>query len=288
MQARAERAVEQDTVTGVTIVIVTGLPAPTPRARTASRHRRGHTPTCPRRWTSWSTRTTRGPDVPAALDVEERAAAGGGPAARASCQRRWWAGCCPTPATACRPTARPWRAPQHPDRDAQFRYINARSAAFQAARQPVISVDTKKKELVGDFKNGGREWRPTGQPEPVRVHDFIIRERQGDPLRRLRPRANAGWVSVGIDHDTAEFAVHDPPVVAQMGRQRYPDADRLLITADAAAPTAPSACGRWSCSRSPTRPAWRSRLPLPPGTSKWNKIEHRLFSFITMNWRGRP
>jgi hypothetical protein len=180
----------------------------------------------------------------------------------------------------------------HPDRDAQFGYINARMKEALAAGEPAISVDTKKKELVGDFKNGGREYRPQGQPEKVRVHDFRIPE-----LGRAAPYGiydianNAGWVSVGIDHDTASFAVNAIRRWWQaMGRERYPQATRLLITAD---------CGGSNGARVRL---WKRELQtlaneigvaitvchLPPGTSKWNKIEHRLFSFITQNWRARP
>jgi hypothetical protein len=180
----------------------------------------------------------------------------------------------------------------HPDRDAQFGYINAQVKQALAAGEPAISVDTKKKELVGDFKNAGREYRPKGQPEPVRVHDFLIPE-----LGRAAPYGvydiadNAGWVSLGIDHDTASFAVNAIRRWWQaMGRTRYPYATQLLVTAD---------CGGSNGARVRL---WKRELQalanelgiaitvchLPPGTSKWNKIEHRLFSFITQNWRGRP
>jgi len=180
----------------------------------------------------------------------------------------------------------------HPDRDAQFGYINQQVTATLAAGEPAVSVDTKKKELVGDFKNAGREYRPVGEPEPVRVHDFLIPE-----LGRAAPYgvydigANAGWVSLGIDHDTASFAVNAIRRWWQaMGQARYPRATRLLITAD---------CGGSNGARVRL---WKLELQkladelglaitvchLPPGTSKWNKIEHRLFSFITQNWRGKP
>jgi hypothetical protein len=180
----------------------------------------------------------------------------------------------------------------NPDRDAQFGYINTQVKAALAADQPAISVDTKKKELVGDFKNSGRELRPKGQPEPVRVHDFKIPE-----LGRAAPygvydiAGNTGWVSVGIDHDTASFAVNAiRRWWLEMGCVRYPDAKTLLITAD---------CGG---SNGVRVRLWKRELQnladdlgltvtvchLPPGTSKWNKIEHRLFSFITQNWRGKP
>jgi hypothetical protein len=180
----------------------------------------------------------------------------------------------------------------NPDRDAQFVYINTQMKAVLADGRPAISVDTKKKELVGDFKNAGRELRPKGEPEPVRVHDFKIPE-----LGRAAPygvydiAGNTGWVSVGIDHDTASFAVNAiRRWWLEMGQARYPEAKTLLITAD---------CGGSNGARVRL---WKWELQnladelgltitvchLPPGTSKWNKIEHRLFSFITQNWRGKP
>jgi Rhodopirellula transposase DDE domain len=181
---------------------------------------------------------------------------------------------------------------QHIDRDAQFRYIDDRAKAFLKARQPVISCDTKKKELVGNFKNNGREWRPKGRPEPVDVHDFM------DPkLKRAVPYGvydvnnNVGWVSVGTDSDTASFAVN---AIRRwwrvMGRKRYPKAKRLMIAADAGGSNG-YRTRLWKVELQ--RLANELKLPitvchLPPGTSKWNKIEHRLFSFITKNWRGRP
>jgi hypothetical protein len=181
---------------------------------------------------------------------------------------------------------------QHPDRDAQFRYINEQARAHQDAGDPVISVDTKKKELVGEFKNAGREWRPKGHPVATRTHDF-----PGDSLGKAIPygvydvTANAGWVNVGTGHDTAAFAVE--PVRRwwkAAGQAGYPLARRLLITADAGG------------SNGYRTRAWKTGLAalaaetgleitcchFPPGTSKWNKVEHRLFSAITMNWRGRP
>lgn len=181
---------------------------------------------------------------------------------------------------------------QHPDRNAQFEFIYGRVDEFQARGAPVISVDTKKKELVGDFKNGGQEWQPKGEPVPVRVHDFIDKN-----LGKVIPYGiydiarNTGWVNVGTDHDTPAFAVES---IWQwwwrMGRRTYPDASELLITADS---------GGSNSSRSRV---WKASLQdfadrtgltvcvshLPPGTSKWNKIEHRLFCHITANWRGRP
>jgi hypothetical protein len=180
----------------------------------------------------------------------------------------------------------------HMDRDAQFHYIADQAKAFLAANEPVISVDTKKKELVGNFKNNGREWRPKGSPEAVKVHDFI-----NPKLGRAIPYGiydigdNKGWVSVGTDHDTASFAVH---AIGRwwftMGQTRYPNATRLLVTADGGG------------SNGHRVRLWKVELQtlaktlgipitvchLPPGTSKWNKIEHRLFSFITINWRGKP
>ena len=180
----------------------------------------------------------------------------------------------------------------HPDRDAQFHYINDRVKAALAAGEPAISVDTKKKELVGDFKNAGREWRPQGAPEEVRVHDFIIPE-----LGRAVPYGvydiadNAGWVSVGISHDTAAFATNAIRSWWKlMGRERYPNANSLLITADGGGSNG-SRVRLWKLELQ--KLADDLGVPvtvchLPPGTSKWNKIEHRLFSFITTNWRGKP
>ena len=180
----------------------------------------------------------------------------------------------------------------HTDRDAQFQYIGDQAAAFLAAGEPVISVDTKKKELVGDFKNNGRQWRPKASPEAVKVHDFI------DPkLGRAIPYGvydigdNKGWVSVGTDHDTASFAVHAiHRWWLTMGRNRYPQATRLLVTADGGGSNG-HRVRLWKIELQEL--ANSLRLPitvchLPPGTSKWNKIEHRLFSFITINWRGKP
>lgn len=180
----------------------------------------------------------------------------------------------------------------HPDRDAQFHYINDRVKEALAAGEPAISVDTKKKELVGDFRNGGREWRPQGSPEKVRVHDFVIPE-----LGRAVPYGvydianNAGWVSVGIDHDTAAFAANAIRGWWKlMGRERYPNAHRLLISADGGGSNG-SRVRLWKIELQ--KLADELGVPitvchLPPGTSKWNKIEHRLFSFITGNWRGKP
>lgn len=180
----------------------------------------------------------------------------------------------------------------HPDRNAQFAHINQTAAAFLAAGDPVISVDAKKKERVGDVKDGGREGQPTGEPEAVRVYDFKIPE-----LGRVTPygvydvAANAGWVSVGIDHDTAACAVASiGRWWEQTGRARYPRARRLLITADGGGSNG-SRNRLWK--RELQRLADQTGLatsvcPFPPGTSKWNTIEHRLFSYITQNWRGRP
>jgi hypothetical protein len=181
---------------------------------------------------------------------------------------------------------------QHPDRDAQFRYINDRVKDHQADDEPVVSVDTKKKELIGEFKNAGREWRPVGEPVRVDVHDF-----PGDALGKALPygvydlTTDTGWVNVGCDHDTAAFAVESIRRWWNgQGRLDYPQATRLLITADAGG------------SNGYRTRAWKTELAalaaetglaltvchFPPGTSKWNKVEHRLFSHITMNWRGRP
>jgi hypothetical protein len=180
----------------------------------------------------------------------------------------------------------------HPDRDAQFAHLNAAAEAALAAGDPVISVDTKKKELVGDFKNGGREWRPQGEPEEVRVHDFVIPE-----LGRVSPygvydlAANAGWVSVGIDHDTAAFAVATiRRWWERAGRARYPEAQRLLITADGGGSNGSRVrLWKWELQRLADETGLTIRVcHFPPGTSKWNKIEHRLFAFISQNWRGKP
>jgi hypothetical protein len=180
----------------------------------------------------------------------------------------------------------------HPDRDAQFRYLTSLITACHQHEQPVISVDTKKKELVGDFKNRGREWRPHGQPLPVRVHDFL------DPaLGKAIPYGvydlahNEGWVSVGIAHDTAEFAVNAIRLWwTRMGRHRCPCARTLLITADGGGSNGPrSRLWKWALQRlADDFDLTLSVCHFPPGTSKWNKIEHRLFSFISQNWRGKP
>lgn len=181
---------------------------------------------------------------------------------------------------------------QHVDRDAQFHYLNEQAREHRDAGQPVISVDTKKKELVGEFKNHGRQWRPAGDPVPVHVHDFIdTRLGKAIPYGIYDLAANTGWVNVGTDHDTAAFAVESIRRWWHgQGHGSYPQATRLLITADAGG------------SNGYRTRSWKLELAqlaaetgltitvchLPPGTSKWNKIEHRLFSHITMNWRGRP
>jgi transposase len=181
---------------------------------------------------------------------------------------------------------------QHADRDAQFQYLASQVGEHVAAGQPVVSVDTKKKEIVGEFKNGGREYQPAGQPEPVRVHDFMDKELgKAIPYGIYDVSANTGWVSVGNDHDTSAFAVATlRSWWDTIGKARYPNADKLLICADGGG------------SNGSRVRAWKIELAafaaqtgltvtvchLPPGTSKWNRIEHRLFSQITMNWRGRP
>ena len=180
----------------------------------------------------------------------------------------------------------------HPDRDRQFRHIGERVSEAIAAGQPVVSVDTKQKELVGDFKNGGREWRPVGEPVAVRTHDFKDKELgKAVPYGVYDLDEDTGFVSVGISNDTAQFSVASIRAWwEQLGRERYPDASELVITAD---------CGGSNGYR--TR-LWKTELQaladetglaisvchFPPGTSKWNKIEHRLFSFISQNWRGKP
>jgi hypothetical protein len=180
----------------------------------------------------------------------------------------------------------------HVDRDAQFHYINDRVKEALASGNPAISVDTKKKELVGDFRNAGREWRPKGSPEEVRVHDFVIPELgRAVPYGVYDIAGNTGWVSVGIDHDTAAFATNAIRSWWQlMGRARYPKAKSLLITADGGGSNG-SRVRLWKLELQ--KLADELDVPitvchLPPGTSKWNKIEHRLFSFITSNWRGKP
>jgi len=180
----------------------------------------------------------------------------------------------------------------HPDRDAQFEHINAAVVAAQANRQPVISVDTKKKELIGNFRNGGSDWRPKGSPDRVNVHYFIDKDLgKAAPYGVYDVTANAGFVSVGVSSDTAEFAVQSIRCwLGRMGRQRYPEARELTITAD---------CGGANGARVRL---WKVELQKladetglhlhvlhsPPGTSKWNRIEHRMFRHITQNWRGRP
>jgi hypothetical protein len=180
----------------------------------------------------------------------------------------------------------------HPDRDAQFQYIHRRAKVFQTQEQPVISVDTKKKELVGQYRNAGQEWHLQGQPEEVNVYDFPDKE-----LGKIIPygvydeATNTGWVSVGVDHDTAEFAVETVRRWWRyMGSQVYPKAKRILITADGGGSNG-SRCRLWKVELQ--RFADESGLAIsvchfPPGTSKWNKIEHRMFCHITENWRGRP
>jgi hypothetical protein len=181
---------------------------------------------------------------------------------------------------------------QHPDRDSQFRYINAQVVAFQAAGDPVISVDTKKKELVGNFANGGAEWEPKGAPRKVNVHDFADKELgKAVPYGVYDLTANAGWVNVGTDADTGQFAVESiRRWWNTVGKLAYPHATRLLITADSGGSNG-SRLRLWKTELA----AFAAQagleitvLHLPPGTSKWNKVEHRLFSHISMNWRGRP
>jgi hypothetical protein len=180
----------------------------------------------------------------------------------------------------------------HVDRNAQFEHINAQALAFMRRGQPVISVDTKKKELVGEFKNGGREWSPQGEPDEVQVHDFLDKKLgKAIPYGVYDLTNNQGWVSVGIDHDTAEFATGAiGRWWKKMGRKCYPGAKELLITADGGGSNG-SRCRLWKVALQ--RLADQLGIPIhvchfPPGTSKWNKIEHRMFCHITQNWRGRP
>ena len=180
----------------------------------------------------------------------------------------------------------------HPDRDAQFRHINDAVRRFLDRTEPAVSVDTKKKELVGDFKNAGREWHPQGQPEQVRVHDFLDKTKgKAIPYGVYDILNNQGWVSVGIDHDTAQFAANSiRRWWREMGRRRFPQASQLLITADGGGSNGYRS-RLWKVALQELADDLGLRLKVchfPPGTSKWNKIEHRLFSFITQNWRGRP
>lgn len=181
---------------------------------------------------------------------------------------------------------------RHPDRSAQFEHINRRVRKYLRANDPVISVDTKKKELVGNFKNGGQELRPQGDPERVRVHDFVIPELgRAIPYGVYDLGSNSGWVSVGIDHDTASFAVESiRRWWRSMGRSLYRGRRRLLITADAGGSNGPK-LRLWKVELQKLANELHMEISVchfPPGTSKWNKIEHRLFSFISMNWRGKP
>ena len=180
----------------------------------------------------------------------------------------------------------------HPDRNAQFEYINRKVKRYLAMGEPVISVDTKKKELVGDFKNGGRELRPRGQPEEVRVHDFLIPELgRAASYGVYEMGRNVGWVSVGVDHDTAAFAVETiRRWWNSMGQSAYPHAHRLLLTADSGGSNG-ARVRLWKVELQKLADEMGLRIAIchfPPGTSKWNKIEHRLFSFISQNWRGKP
>ena len=181
---------------------------------------------------------------------------------------------------------------RHPDRNAQFEHINRRAAAFQAAGQPVISVDTKKKENVGAFKNAGADYRAEGSPDEVNVHDFIDKDLgKAIPYGVYDIAANAGYVSVGIDHDTAEFAVNAIQRWREtMGRERYPASDRLMITADGGGSNG-SRVRLWKIELQKLADVTGLTLTVchyPPGASKWNKIEHRMFCHITQNWRGKP
>jgi hypothetical protein len=180
----------------------------------------------------------------------------------------------------------------HEDRNAQFEYINQQVRAMQKLGQPVVSVDTKKKELVGEFKNAGAEWQPAGQPTAVKVHDFPDPQLgKAIPYGVYDLASNEGWVSVGIDHDTARFATASVRRWwLEMGCRRFPRATRLLITADGGGSNS-SRNRLWKVALQELADAVGLQLEIchfPPGTSKWNKIEHRLFCFITKNWRGRP
>ena len=180
----------------------------------------------------------------------------------------------------------------HPDRNAQFEHINAEVRRRMTAGQPIISVDTKKKELIGRFKNGGRQWRPKGNPERVNVHDFLDKEKgKAIPYGVYELGRNVGWVSVGIDHDTARFAVATiRRWWRELGRKAYPKAGQLMITADSGGSNGSRLrLWKWELQRFADFSGLTISVShLPPGTSKWNKIEHRLFSFISQNWRGQP
>jgi hypothetical protein len=181
---------------------------------------------------------------------------------------------------------------QHPDRDAQFRYINSLATQYLAAGDPVISVDTKKKEQVGRFAQAGREWRPTGEPEEVNTYDFpSLAEGKAIPYGVYDIADNSAWVSVGVDHDTSVFAVATITKWWEtMGKEKYPNARKLLVTADGGGSNG-HRCWLWKHELAALAAATGLEITVchyPPGTSKWNKIEHRLFSRITLNWRGRP
>jgi hypothetical protein len=233
-------------------------------------------PMSPLRWTTKSTANLAGQLTGAGHRVTARTVAGLLKAAGYSLQGN----------------AKTVEGKQHPDRDAQFRYINAEVVAFQAGGDPVISVDCKKKELVGNFKNGGAEWSPTGRPEQVNVHDFADKELgKAVPYGVYDLTANTGWVNVGVDADTGAFAVASiRGWWRELGRAAYPNARRLLITADSGGSNG-SRLRLWKTELAVLAAETGldiSVLHLPPGTSKWNRIEHRLFSAITLNWRGRP
>src|SRR5208337_3810409 len=235
----------------------------------------------------------RGSAIAVAVDLQERPASGRGAAAAGPPGEPHPGGRIAQPGglqSARQPQDQGGRQPSRPG--CAVRPHQHSSGTALAEQQPVISVDTKKKELVGDFRNNGREYRPQGHPEEVRVHDFLIKELgRAVPYGVYDLAANAGWVSVGVDHDTAAFAVNS---IRQwwrnLGRARYPEATRLLITADGGG------------SNGSRVRLWKRELQkltnelgldimvshLPPGTSKWNKIEHRLFSFISQNWRAQP
>lgn len=181
---------------------------------------------------------------------------------------------------------------QHPDRDAQFEHINQKVRNFQRRRQPVISVDAKKKELIGNFKQNGQEWHPQGEPEKVRTHDFQDQELgKGIPYGVYDQTYNQGWVSIGIDHDTAEFATETiRRWWREMGCEVYPSARELLVTADAGGSNS-SRSRLWKVAVQALADELGLSITVchfPPGTSKWNKIEHRMFCHITKNWRGKP
>ena len=235
-----------------------------------------------------------GSAVTSALDIQEREDSLEGASGHGAHQlaTNWWQSCYAQPATACKAIARVEKGPTILIGTASFATSTGEFVLSRPRNEPVISVDTKKKELVGDFKNAGKQWRPKKNPHVVRVHDFIIPENgKAIPYGVYDLTRNAGWVSVGIDHDTASFAVRTiDRWWRKMGRPAYPHARSVLITADAAGSNGSRIrLWKWELQQLATRTGLSITVcHFPPGTSKWNKIEHRLFSYIRSNWRGQP